>query len=600
MRTNTIMLIMPFLIMGIGVNDAFLMIHSWHRTSKQGIPVDVRLGLVLEDVGPSITITTLTNVITFSIGSLTPTPEIQLFCIATATALGFAYIYSLVLFVPVMYLASVYENRNVHSLVAELPKKQEKSDFFSKTTRIYSKILQHKFFTYSLLIGVLVYWYFAILGTLTIKSKLDTEKILPRDTPIRTPHEVIMRLVWNEYYPVTVFVNNPLDIRRADKLDRLYSMLAEFEEMKLCRGKEFTNIWLRDYIKYCKEHEFDFDFYSDDGAAATTKAAPFSETGLDYKRLKEFLSSPFYKHYNSFLRLVNTSSELDAPVSKFMFVITFHNTSSNWDQRIQLMQDWRAIADKYSDLNVTVWETNGMFVDQMLSLKRLTLTTCLLTLGCMAVVCGVFIQNPLSVLTATAAILSISLGVIGYLSWWHLDLDPATMCAVLMSIGMSVDFTAHVAYHFQLAEQSEIREGKIFRAQLLSQNDKLEHTLKSVAWPMTQAGISTVISILPLICLQNYIPLVFVKTISLVVIWGLFHGLVLLPAFLVVMPKKWLEANCYRMIFDKATASAMNELDSNEPEETKSALIISHDKDLENEFSLGTLSRLDKSDDQTH
>lgn len=183
-----------------------------------------------------------------------------------------------------------------------------------------------------------------------------------------------MRLVWNEYYPVTVFVNNPLDIRRADKLDRLYSMLAEFEEMKLCRGKEFTNIWLRDYIKYCKEHEFDFDFYSDDGAAETTKVAPFSETGLDYKRLKEFLSSPFYKHYNSFLRLANTSSELDAPVSKFMFVVTFHNTSSNWDQRIQLMQDWRAIADKYSDLNVTVWETNGMFVDQMLSLKRLTLT----------------------------------------------------------------------------------------------------------------------------------------------------------------------------------------------------------------------------------
>jgi hypothetical protein len=36
-----------------------------------------------------------------------------------------------------------------------------------------------------------------------------------------------------------------------------------------------------------------------------------------------------------------------------------------------------------------------------------------------------------------------------------------------------------------------------------------------------------------------------VKTVSLVVIWGLFHGLVLLPAFLSAIPPRWLEMNLW-------------------------------------------------------
>ncbi|VDK31841.1 unnamed protein product, partial [Gongylonema pulchrum] len=61
------------LLPAVGVNGAFLVIHSWLRSVSE-CSVAQRLGFVLEEAGPSITMSTLTNVITFGIGALTPTP----------------------------------------------------------------------------------------------------------------------------------------------------------------------------------------------------------------------------------------------------------------------------------------------------------------------------------------------------------------------------------------------------------------------------------------------------------------------------------------------------------------------------------------------
>lgn len=128
-----------------------------------------------------------------------------------------------------------------------------------------------------------------------------------------------------------------------------------------------------------------------------------------------------------------------------------------------------------------------------------------MTLACMTVVCAIFIQNPLSVACAVIAIGSISVGVIGYLSWWNLNLDPVTLCAVLMSIGMSVDFTAHICYHLQLKKRQKICNGIIIEVPLNTTRDKLCNTINSVAWPMSQAGISTVICVLPLVFLRVFL-----------------------------------------------------------------------------------------------
>lgn len=43
-------------------------------------------------------------------------------------------------------------------------------------------------------------------------------------------------------------------------------------------------------------------------------------------------------------------------------------------------------------------------------------------------------------------------GVVGIMSKLSFELDPVVMIALLMTIGMSVDYIAHVAYHFQVLD----------------------------------------------------------------------------------------------------------------------------------------------------
>ena len=71
-----------FSILGIGIDDTFVMLAAWRRTRLQDTVAE-RLSNTYAEAAVSITITSITDMISFYIGVITPFPSVQIFCIYT-------------------------------------------------------------------------------------------------------------------------------------------------------------------------------------------------------------------------------------------------------------------------------------------------------------------------------------------------------------------------------------------------------------------------------------------------------------------------------------------------------------------------------------
>ena len=77
--TSFIVQILPFIMFGIGVDAAFIISGEYARTDKTKTPEE-RVHDTIDEVGLSITLTTLTSVVAFGLGSLSSIPAVKWLC----------------------------------------------------------------------------------------------------------------------------------------------------------------------------------------------------------------------------------------------------------------------------------------------------------------------------------------------------------------------------------------------------------------------------------------------------------------------------------------------------------------------------------------
>lgn len=183
-----------------------------------------------------------------------------------------------------------------------------------------------------------------------------------------------------------------------------------------------------------------------------------------------------------------------------------------------MVKDLRDIC-KNSPINITIFHPYFVFFDQFELVRPTSIQCMVIGAVIMMIISFIFIPNILCSIWITFSIISIEVGVVGYMSLWDVNLDSISMINLIMCIGFSIDFTAHICYVYM---SSKCKHPK----------DRVKEALYSLGLPIVQGAVSTILGVVALLLAESYIFLVFFKMVFLVIFFGAMHGLFLLPVML--------------------------------------------------------------------
>lgn len=223
-----------------------------------------------------------------------------------------------------------------------------------------------------------------------------------------------------------------LDYSNVSVQEKIETMMKEFENSRYCNG-QYTESWLRAFLGYVKRSEGLFDFN-------ITTEPQFIKT------LTEEYIDPSSVYYED-IRFNDNMTKIVAA----RFIVQTENISDSNTER-DMAYYLRAIAKNQTEFNVTVYHPFFVFFDQFLLIRQTSINCVFIAAIIMMGVSLIFIPNPLCSLWVAFSIVSIEAGVVGFMSLWGVNLDAISMMNLIMCIGFSVDFSAHISYAYIAAK----------------------------------------------------------------------------------------------------------------------------------------------------
>lgn len=506
---------LPFLLMGLGVDDMFVMNACWRNLSpaesKKSLPV--KIGLMLEHAGVSIVITSFTDIVALLIGAITILPSLKSFCIYAAIGVFFIFCYSVTFYVAVFTLdiMRIESNRNgilfCYKHSSEIPIAEDKTIFQKLLSKFYKSVV----FTIPgrtiIIISTLVMTGFSIESIMHLEQRFDPKWFIPDDTYFKNFLDIHEYYYPEEGYPAMVFLG---------KMDYQYEFTKLYgiaEQLKNQTYVDDVTDWVESFHGYVLKN------YGRD--LKNTSSVTNDEF---HAFLTRFLFSPIGGRFqlnfkfSSPIKCGSPAPNITASSMAFKFG-RFHGPS----EYIPAMNHAKSIVkstpittgDGYRSVWSKVfanWVTDEVISEEVERNIELALL-------CVMVCTVILITNLQMCLWIFICVLLTIVNVLGWMQKWGMTVDIVCCIGLELAIGLCVDYAAHIGHTF-LTTTGESRTDRAFK------------TVTSIGTAVLLGGGSTFLSLSILSMSKSYTFQSFFKIFLLVIVFGLFNGLMFLPAVL--------------------------------------------------------------------
>ncbi|XP_022975981.1 Niemann-Pick C1 protein-like isoform X1 [Cucurbita maxima] len=577
--TLIIMEVIPFLVLAVGVDNMCILVHAVKRQSVE-LPLEGRISNALVEVGPSITLASLSEVLAFAVGSFIPMPACRVFSMFAALAVLLDFLLQVTAFVALIefdFLRTEDKRVDCFPCIKNSGYAGSDKGITQRNPGLLARYMKEihapvlsiwgvKIVVISIFVGFTL----ASIALCTrIEAGLEQKIVLPKDSYLQGYFNNIsehLRIGAPVYFVVKNY-NYSSDSRQTNQLCSISqcdsnSLLNEIAKASLIPESSYiakpAASWLDDYLVWISPEafgccrKFTNGSYCPPDDQAPCCASNGGSCGLNgvckdcttcflhsdlhggrpsttqfKEKLPWFLSAlPSADCAKGGHGAYTSSVELKGYENGVIQASSFRTYHTPLNKQVDYINSMRAaqeLSSRVSDslkIEVFPYSVFYMFFEQYLNIWRTALINLAIAIGAVFIVCLIITCSLWTSAIILLVLAMIVVDLMGVMAILNIQLNAISVVNLVMSVGIAVEFCVHLTHAF-----------------LVSSGDKdqrMKEALSTMgASVLSGITLTKLVGVLVLCFSRTEVFVVYYfKMYLALVLLGFLHGLVFLPVVL--------------------------------------------------------------------